>query len=253
MILSCPNCYSQFNVEDDAIGVEGRKVKCSSCKEIWVQDPDPDWLADKLAEQTEKLEQQLSAQAYDEVESVEEVGEDDSSLSSDDQLSGDRDSVQSIPNLKRKRSVASYGIAASVLLLFLSYLFLNSASIMQRDPAWLGFYGLFGLSIDFPEDVVFDQVIAEADGHSLVVKGSVANLSSELVKLYPFEVVITDKNSSILASWTTSLERDYADAEEVIKFETSHAFNAEAGDVHLRFILDSKIASEGVDNIPVHH
>jgi len=40
MILSCPNCGTQYVVKDDAIPPTGRQVRCASCKHRWHQDPD---------------------------------------------------------------------------------------------------------------------------------------------------------------------------------------------------------------------
>lgn len=39
MIVTCENCQTKFNVPDDKIGAGGRKVRCSSCKHIWVAQP----------------------------------------------------------------------------------------------------------------------------------------------------------------------------------------------------------------------
>lgn len=35
MILTCPSCDSKFKVKDDAIGPNGRKVKCRNCANTW--------------------------------------------------------------------------------------------------------------------------------------------------------------------------------------------------------------------------
>ncbi|MDW3206493.1 MAG: DUF3426 domain-containing protein [Alphaproteobacteria bacterium] len=40
MILSCPNCETRFRVKDDAIGPNGRKVKCRNCAHTWKAMPD---------------------------------------------------------------------------------------------------------------------------------------------------------------------------------------------------------------------
>lgn len=40
MILSCPNCGTQYVVKDGAIPTAGRQVRCASCKHRWHQDPD---------------------------------------------------------------------------------------------------------------------------------------------------------------------------------------------------------------------
>jgi len=40
MILTCPNCSTQYVVKDGAIPPQGRQVRCASCKHSWHQDPD---------------------------------------------------------------------------------------------------------------------------------------------------------------------------------------------------------------------
>lgn len=39
MILTCPQCSTQFKLDDALIGEAGRKVKCSSCAHVWHQAP----------------------------------------------------------------------------------------------------------------------------------------------------------------------------------------------------------------------
>jgi predicted Zn finger-like uncharacterized protein len=41
MILTCPDCGTQYVVKDGAIPPEGRQVRCAACKHSWHQDPDP--------------------------------------------------------------------------------------------------------------------------------------------------------------------------------------------------------------------
>jgi predicted Zn finger-like uncharacterized protein len=40
MILTCPNCGTQYVVKDGAVPPEGRQVRCAACKHSWHQDPD---------------------------------------------------------------------------------------------------------------------------------------------------------------------------------------------------------------------
>ncbi len=38
MIIACPECQTRYVVPDNAIGVEGRTVRCAKCKHSWFQD-----------------------------------------------------------------------------------------------------------------------------------------------------------------------------------------------------------------------
>ena len=38
MIIACPACQTRYVVPDNAIGVEGRTVRCAKCKHSWFQD-----------------------------------------------------------------------------------------------------------------------------------------------------------------------------------------------------------------------
>jgi len=40
MILTCPNCGTQYVVKDGAIPPQGRQVRCASCKHSWHQEPE---------------------------------------------------------------------------------------------------------------------------------------------------------------------------------------------------------------------
>ena len=51
MLLTCPNCGTQYVVKDGAIPPQGRQVRCASCKHSWHQDPENGPPAEELAEQ----------------------------------------------------------------------------------------------------------------------------------------------------------------------------------------------------------
>ena len=41
MILTCPNCATQYVVKDGAVPPQGRQVRCANCKHSWHQNPEP--------------------------------------------------------------------------------------------------------------------------------------------------------------------------------------------------------------------
>ena len=53
MILTCPNCGTQYVVKDGAIPPQGRQVRCANCKHSWHQDPEADSAAEEPVTLTE--------------------------------------------------------------------------------------------------------------------------------------------------------------------------------------------------------
>src|SRR5690242_18545588 len=53
MILTCPNCGTQYVVKDGAIPPQGRQVRCASCKHSWHQDPQEAVASDEAERQGE--------------------------------------------------------------------------------------------------------------------------------------------------------------------------------------------------------
>jgi predicted Zn finger-like uncharacterized protein len=53
MILTCPNCGTQYVVKDGAIPPQGRQVRCASCKHSWHQDPEDVASPELVQEQAE--------------------------------------------------------------------------------------------------------------------------------------------------------------------------------------------------------
>jgi predicted Zn finger-like uncharacterized protein len=70
MILTCPDCGTQYVVKDGAIPPEGRQVRCAACKHSWHQDPEP---AAPLELQPEAAISDSEAQA--EMATVDEAGQ----------------------------------------------------------------------------------------------------------------------------------------------------------------------------------
>jgi predicted Zn finger-like uncharacterized protein len=62
MILTCPNCGTQYVVKDGAIPPQGRQVRCASCKHSWHQDPEPE----AVAEANQRAEAEPAAEENDE-------------------------------------------------------------------------------------------------------------------------------------------------------------------------------------------
>jgi predicted Zn finger-like uncharacterized protein len=65
MILTCPNCGTQYVVKDGAVPPEGRQVRCAACKHSWHQDPEIVGAAEAGAEATAEPEPMVDTERVD--------------------------------------------------------------------------------------------------------------------------------------------------------------------------------------------
>ena len=63
MLLVCPSCRTRYAVPDNAVGVDGRQVRCANCKHAWFQEgvvppiaPEPVIAEQTIAERAEPSE-----------------------------------------------------------------------------------------------------------------------------------------------------------------------------------------------------
>lgn len=74
MILTCPNCGTQYVVKDGAIPPEGRQVRCAACKHSWHQDPDAEAVSEPDQVQAEAPQPETVGEAPVE-EGISEIAE----------------------------------------------------------------------------------------------------------------------------------------------------------------------------------
>src|ERR1700759_5240350 len=72
MILTCPNCDTQYVVKDGAIPPDGRQVRCASCKHSWHQDPEESTEL-QLSDEVAPPEPETAPEPSDEDESLAEA------------------------------------------------------------------------------------------------------------------------------------------------------------------------------------
>ncbi len=277
MILTCPNCQSQFKVKPDLIGDDGRKVRCTSCTEIWFQEP-----INAIVTHDEGVEDEGSP-SVDDVSIDDEITIDEPSGTEEhdphdiDLIDEGEDANISISDLEndteavakeklkkpkvvlrspqKQKQLISYAIAASVFVIILSYLLLNSSSIIKRDPAMQTFYAMFGLVFEVPgKDLVFSNVSVQKKGHDVILNGNIVNLASESRELPNVYAVLSDEHGQE-EGWIIEPALNQLEGEQKIGFMSVHPaqdFHADDLNVSLRFALHSKIDVKAGDNNQAH-
>ena len=79
MILTCPDCGTQYVVKDGAIPPEGRQVRCAACKHSWHQYPD-DQPGQAVVAELKPAEEQVVDQDATEADPIDAADEPEESL-----------------------------------------------------------------------------------------------------------------------------------------------------------------------------
>ncbi|PCK00266.1 MAG: hypothetical protein COA45_00325 [Zetaproteobacteria bacterium] len=242
MILTCPNCNGQFKIDDDLIGDKGRKVKCSSCSEIWFQESESiependvalgDFEEDAVLGDIEEdvvlgdIEEEEGEDGFYEVDLVdaEEPEHEEQplpeSIHREISLKHIKRAVES-HGVGSKSQLLGYGIAATVFVLILSFLLSNSTSMMNNRPSMQAFYNLFGIYMEIPgEGLVFDQLAVEDNGETITVSGRIINLESVSVSVPVIEASLLDPSGVPITQWYIQPPMDILEAEASLSFHS---------------------------------
>jgi predicted Zn finger-like uncharacterized protein len=227
MILTCPSCDKRFQVPDGAVGPDGRKVRCSSCRHVWFQAPEAAPAEAPVVPGPIESEPEAETAAPQAPEPLPAPSPDD------DDNAGQDDSVAMpwpTPDDLARHRAPEFDITrvvgpdkahaddrggGGIWLLFavvLVVIALGAALYIWRDqvmravPQSIPVYAAAGL-IAPPnasglrlDDVAFDVV--EDDGNkTLIVTGQVLNEADEVKQLPMLRGELLDANGQIVTFW----------------------------------------------------
>lgn len=270
MIVTCPQCESQFKLAPEALPTEGAKVRCSECGEVWHQEPDLDELIERVEKITDEVEeasqeQEESTEAQD--APAEEIPESVKPLEKRAELA----EAQDVEDERRSygRAVKSYAIAALVFFMVFGILLGMGQTVLSAWPASAAFYSHFGIEAAVPgEGLVFDQINVQAqngvDGtETLNVSGSIINLTSAPKHVPNIHAVLRGSAEDVLAEWIIQPPQGSVEAEQTLVFNASYEGAQPGGEtLFLKFTLTGqdhsageaapKTVSEDADNTQSH-
>lgn len=248
MILTCPNCNGQFNVDDTLIGDKGRKVKCSSCTEVWFQEPEhaepeEEEIEEVLAEiEDTPIEEAVDDFEVDFVDSEEdEIGED---IAEEQPIVESSHKEVSLEHIKRavgnhavnarkdnKGTRLGYGIAVCVFCMIFAYLLGSSTAMMKTYPSMQAFYGMFGIHRGIPgKGLVFDQLVVADNGETITVDGRIINLESVAVNVPIIEASLMDATGKSITQWYIQPPADILEGEDNVSFHSVYYKSAHPDD-----------------------
>ena len=227
MILTCPSCGTKFRAPDDALGENGRKLRCAACKHVWFARPEvtaPAPLSPAAATPTPAeppLDDAIAARAapcpptapaepraQGAVEGA--PAETDSRGRTEPTLVAARPGAfRPVPE-KRKRKRRGHWFFLLLLILIAAAvygLYRYRTEVMRAFPETIAYYEKARL-VGAPtsehleyRDPAFS--VEEEDGRSvLVVSGRIVNMGGQFQRLPLLRAEILDVNGNSVVTWT---------------------------------------------------
>ena len=190
MLISCPNCSTNFAVPAKAIGENGKKVKCSKCSHVWLQKP--------IAVDKEKLNKVLKVPEDTKVPT--------------------KDSTNEGINLPAKSyKKANFKLAASLAIIFVLVVF---SSILTFTGQYKSFANIMGLKsyygLRFEKFKVESEVIDKK--YDFYIKGMLVNSSDKQIALPKFNLKVLSQGGRVMAEAEIDPPAEFIEANSEIPF-----------------------------------
>ncbi len=206
MILTCPDCATRYSTSAQAIGPNGRNVKCSNCGSTWFVSAEPDIMLLQDQEKAQRViqettpEERLEAQNNDIRDNVGFGAK---------PVTGAHVQIRDMAD-QRRRNQRMMGISALWVstfgLLFLGALlaYMFRQPIVERFPASASIYSAFNIDVKVNglnfEDPKTRNVVVNGTP-TFVVNGYIQNVSTEPRDIPLIELSLVNAASDTLASW----------------------------------------------------
>ena len=232
MILTCPNCETQFSVPDQAIGPSGRKVRCSKCTHVWHVAGESEIVVGERIDQVDgdpgtgdpaagELEENSGPDHGFDIEDPLPEGDAISrvvrDLADDKDDGGDRG--------RRQRTWLGWLFLAAIVAAVATTLVVYEERIVR---IWPPAYKLYETVDDWLEEEIFGLDIAnvtsersiQAGRNVLVIKGEVVNISKQVKDVPRLKVSLLSDEGGEIYYWTVTVAQERLEPGQRVAFTT---------------------------------
>ena len=205
MLISCPKCRSVYNISDNQMLTQGKKIKCAECGNIWSLSTDD---IKNIKLDNEVKPQIVSPMEKSEKKSDVDIMFDKFSEKTQSLFSNTDEKNVCFKNIMRKIYMQSTPIAVvgsllvSIFLLAIFILYFNRYDVVRLVPKMEYLYEKFNIeSIYSGRDLVFKDVdiqdIERGGQHFIEIYGKIYNQGNKTSYVLPVKAAITTQNGTI--------------------------------------------------------
>lgn len=218
MILTCPECATRFKIADDAIGANGRTVRCSQCSATWFVAAEPDVLNLDDAEEVTEIRQEVIREQVTDIDTDSDFSDTDNDNVENGFESGLENSATSIgahaairenaDRKKARRRLFGVGmiwlVTLGILALFALLAFLFRAQIVEKFPGAAPVYQAIGLEANASGlDISIDETrYGNNEGVPvLFVSGKIKNFDRKTRDVDMIRFSFKNEAGEVITSW----------------------------------------------------
>ncbi len=232
MILTCPECSTRYLTKENAIGPNGRTVRCAKCDTTWFVASEADELA--LQDNQAPVEEIVPAAAAIAAGASPDIAFGQNSVSStvggaQEQPGAHVVMRDKVDKERRRRRLTSVGLiwAVPLTLLFvaaiLGYVFRQN--IVNGMPQTASLYKSLGIDVTLSGLNIEDPVTRSAlvNGEPvLIVNGAVRNITGQAQDVPLVELSLHSKDGEPLVTWLVDVNSDMLGKNERVTFVSEY-------------------------------
>lgn len=270
MQIVCPNCRTSYSVAANALGANGRNVRCAKCKEVWLATPAEAIVGQFIApaepsQSIETSDQQYVTTAVSRAADADR--ESDAPTVESPSIAHDGSAAEGWPAehpdadgrpRARRRMLPKAGasplrLSLSILSTAMAALLLGliiwRSDIVRLMPQTAAFFKIAGLHINL-RNLNFEAVrvsIETIDGSPVaIIEGTIAAIGTKPVEIPRLRFVVRDEHGTAIYAWNAVLEQAVLEPGERAPFKSRLASPPpNAHDLIVRFFNKRDIAAGG--------
>jgi len=264
MILTCPECATRFKIADDAVGSNGRTVRCSQCSSTWFVAAEPDALNLEDAEKNTEMRAEIIREPVSHIDSDGDYSGTDSGtdFGNDNVLAGVgahaavRETADKKKARRRLLGVSMIWVVTLVILaLFALAAFLLRAKIVKAFPGTAPIYKAMGLEANASGLEIYDIETRYGNNEGvqvLYVNGRVKNFDVKTRDVPLIKLSFKNAAGEVLTSWVVEPSQSVLKPGQAAGFSTQYP-NPPIDAVKLApdFVSETGMANEIPTEVPM--